>query len=175
MSAIDFLARRSRLTFLNSHAALDALPRVVEIMGDELGWSKRRKNKEIRDAEIFMESMGVPFGARRYRVGWREWAGAWVVWAGRVARGASGQAMDDEVIAGAVRHAAGISRAQFEPGELDRLKSSFARSTPVPNVGVQTRWLSVEDVKVLVSEKVNLGWYVCFLVLFWMVLMLVLG
>ncbi|KIM23464.1 hypothetical protein M408DRAFT_11495 [Serendipita vermifera MAFF 305830] len=158
MSAIDFLARRSRLTFLNSNAALDALPRVVEIMGDELGWSKARRNKEIRDAEIFMESMGVPFGSRRYRVGWREWIGAWAVWAGRIARGANGAALDDEVIAGAVRHTASISRAQFEPGEIDRLKASFSRRTPAPSASKETKWLSQEDVKALVTEKVSLGW-----------------
>jgi glycerol-3-phosphate dehydrogenase len=157
-TAIDFLARRSRLTFLNSNAALDALPRVVEIMGDELGWSKRRRNMEIRDAEIFMESMGVPFGARRYRVGWREWAANWAVWLGRVIRGGSGAAMDDEVIAGAVRHAASISRAQFDPGEIDRLKASFTKRVPAPSIDKETRWISIEDARTLVDEKINLGW-----------------
>lgn len=161
-TAIDFLARRSRLTFLNSNAALDALPRVAEIMGDELGWSKGRRNKEIRDAEIFMESMGVPFGARRYRVGWRESAANWVGWLARVARGGSGAAMDDEVIAGAVRHAASISRAQFDPGEVDRLKASFGKRVPAPGVNKETRWLPIEDVRTLVEEKINLGWRVDF-------------
>jgi glycerol-3-phosphate dehydrogenase len=161
-TAIDFLARRSRLTFLNSNAALDALPRVVEIMGDELGWSKSRRNKEIRDAEIFMESMGVPFGARRYRVGWRESATNWVGWLSRVARGGSGAAMDDEVIAGAVRHAASISRAQFDPGEIDRLKASFGRRVPALGANKETRWLPLEDVRTLVEEKINLGWCVDF-------------
>jgi len=127
-------------------------------MGDELGWSKGRRNKEIRDAEIFMESMGVPFGSRRYRVGWREWAGAWAMWLGRVARGESGAAMDEEIIAGAVRHTASISRAQFEPGEVDRLKASFSKKTPAPSVNQETKWLSHEDVKSLVTERVNLGW-----------------
>jgi C-terminal domain of alpha-glycerophosphate oxidase len=157
---IDFLARRSRLTFLNSNIALDALPRVAEIMGDELGWSKRRRNKEIRDAEIFMESMGVPFGARRYRVGWREWAAGWAGWLARVARGGSGAAMDDEVIAGAVRHAASISRAQFDPGEIDRLKASFGRRVPALSANKEARWLPLEDVRTLVEEKINLGWCV---------------
>lgn len=151
-TAVDFLARRSRLTFLNSHVALDALPRVVEIMGDELGWSKWRRNKEIRDAEMFMESMGVPFGTRRYRIGWREWAADWFRWfSGR------GRPTDDiAVIAGAVRHAATISRAQFEPGELDRLRSSFMRR--IPATSTETHWMSTEDARTLVMEKLSLGW-----------------
>jgi len=130
-------------------------------MGDELGWSKSRRNKEIRDAEVFMESMGVPFGARRYRVGWREWAANWVAWIGRVARGVSGEAMDEEVIAGAVRYMANISRAQFDPGEIERLRASFAKRVPSPSTTKETKWLPVEDVRTLVEEKVNLGWYEC--------------
>lgn len=153
LTAVDFLARRSRLTFLNSNAALDALPRVVEIMGDELGWSKWRRNKEIRDAEIFMESMGVPFGTRRYRIGWREWAQDWFTWL----YGGSRAKDDGTIIAGAVRHAAEISRAQFAPGELDRLKGSFTRRVPSPVDG-ETKRLSVDDVRTLVTEKLSLGW-----------------
>ncbi len=42
-TAIDVLARRTRLAFLNVQAADEALPRVIEIMGAELGWSKGQK------------------------------------------------------------------------------------------------------------------------------------
>jgi len=153
LTAVDFLARRSRLTFLNSNVALDALPRVVEIMGDELGWSKWRRNKEIRDAEIFMESMGVPFGTRRYRIGWREWAQDWFIWL----YGGGRKKDDGTIIAGAVRHAAEISRAHFAPGELDRLKGLFTRRAPLPVDG-ETKRLSVDDVRTLVTEKLSLGW-----------------
>jgi hypothetical protein len=153
LTAIDFLSRRSRLTFLNAQIALDALPRVVEIMGDELGWSKWRRNKEIRDAEIFMESMGVPFGMRRYRIGWTEWLAHWVDYlAGRGA----GKRVEDAVIAGAVKYTANISRAQFDPGEIDRLRRSFTRR--IPTVDTENKWLSVEDARTLATEKVNLGW-----------------
>lgn len=152
LTAVDFLARRSRLTFLNSNAALDALPRVVEIMGDELGWSKWRKNKEIRDAEIFMESMGVPFGTRRYRIGWREWAKEQVNWM-------LGAKDDGSIIAGAVKQAAKISRAQFEPGELDRLKGSFSKRVPTTSAApVEHKYLSTEEVRTLAEEKLNLAW-----------------
>ncbi|KAG8800779.1 mitochondrial glycerol-3-phosphate dehydrogenase [Serendipita sp. 399] len=160
LTAIDFLARRSRLTFLNSHVALDVLPRVVEIMGDELHWPKWRRNKEIRDAEIFMESMGVPFGSRRHRIGWREWKSEvlnslWPLGRNRI----SGDEVEGQVIRGAVQHAARISRAQFDPGEVDRLKNSFVKRVPTTAPDMTTKLLSMEDVKTLVTEKLNLGWY----------------
>jgi glycerol-3-phosphate dehydrogenase len=40
------LARRTRLAFLNANVALDALPRVIEIMAEELNWDEDRKKKE---------------------------------------------------------------------------------------------------------------------------------
>ena len=42
-SAIDVIARRTRISFLNVLAAEEALPRIVEIMGDELKWSKQKR------------------------------------------------------------------------------------------------------------------------------------
>ncbi len=39
----DFLARRSRLAFLNKGAAVSAIPKVVELMGNELKWSENKK------------------------------------------------------------------------------------------------------------------------------------
>ena len=41
--AIDVLARRTRLAFTDVHAAKEALPRIVDIMGEELGWNEQRK------------------------------------------------------------------------------------------------------------------------------------
>jgi glycerol-3-phosphate dehydrogenase len=49
--ATDFIARRTRLSFLNVQATLDALPRVIDLMGEELGWD---------DALQFLKSMGLP-------------------------------------------------------------------------------------------------------------------
>lgn len=57
--AVDFLARRVRLAFLNIHATQDALPKVVALMGDELDWSKERRQEEIAEAMTFLESMGA--------------------------------------------------------------------------------------------------------------------
>jgi len=42
-TAVDVLARRTRLAFLNVRAAYDAAPRIVEIMAEELNWSKERQ------------------------------------------------------------------------------------------------------------------------------------
>ena len=42
-TAVDVLARRTRLAFLNVQAAHEALPRIMEIMAAELGWDKNRK------------------------------------------------------------------------------------------------------------------------------------
>ena len=39
-TAVDVIARRTSLAFLNVQAAEDALPRVIEIMAKELGWNK---------------------------------------------------------------------------------------------------------------------------------------
>lgn len=58
-TAIDVVARRTRLSFLNAQATLDALPRVVDIMSVECGWSKARKASELENARVFLTSMGL--------------------------------------------------------------------------------------------------------------------
>lgn len=45
-TAVDVLARRTRLAFLNAQAALVALPKVIDIMAEELKWDKRRQEVE---------------------------------------------------------------------------------------------------------------------------------
>jgi len=42
-TAVDMLARRTRLAFLNVRAAEESLPRIIELMSRELGWSKQRE------------------------------------------------------------------------------------------------------------------------------------
>jgi glycerol-3-phosphate dehydrogenase len=59
LTAIDVLARRTRLSFLNARAALDALPRVVDIMADELGWSYKERKNQISKGIQFLGSMGL--------------------------------------------------------------------------------------------------------------------
>jgi glycerol-3-phosphate dehydrogenase len=60
LTAVDVLARRTRLAFLNAQAALEALPSVLDIMAEELGWDKARKNKEWKNTTNFLRSMGLP-------------------------------------------------------------------------------------------------------------------
>ncbi|XP_033728264.1 glycerol-3-phosphate dehydrogenase, mitochondrial-like isoform X2 [Pecten maximus] len=61
--AIDVLARRTRLTFCNVHAAEEALPRIVEIMAEELKWDKKKQKDEIEHARTFLRrEMGLDLG-----------------------------------------------------------------------------------------------------------------
>lgn len=53
-TVVDFIARRSRLAFLDARAAHEAVPKVVEIMGKELGWSSARKKQEVKEANEFL-------------------------------------------------------------------------------------------------------------------------
>ena len=60
------IARRLRIAFLNVQAADETLPRVVQIMGDHLGWDEDRRKNEIIAARAFLEDMGYStrFNAR---------------------------------------------------------------------------------------------------------------
>uniref|UniRef100_A0A3Q1CAL3 Glycerol-3-phosphate dehydrogenase, mitochondrial n=1 Tax=Amphiprion ocellaris TaxID=80972 RepID=A0A3Q1CAL3_AMPOC len=51
-TAIDVIARRTRLGFLNVQAADEALPRIVQIMGKELDWSQERMTAKSQSAEL---------------------------------------------------------------------------------------------------------------------------
>ncbi|KAJ6440843.1 glycerol-3-phosphate dehydrogenase, mitochondrial precursor [Purpureocillium lavendulum] len=59
-TAVDVLARRMRLAFLNAQAALQALPRVIDIMAEELQWDSRRQTLEWNETVKFLKSMGLP-------------------------------------------------------------------------------------------------------------------
>ncbi|XP_076089288.1 glycerol-3-phosphate dehydrogenase, mitochondrial-like isoform X1 [Mytilus galloprovincialis] len=62
--AVDILARRTRLAFCNVHAAEEALPRIIEIMTEELKWSKSRQQAEMEHAKQFLRrEMGLDLGA----------------------------------------------------------------------------------------------------------------
>lgn len=58
-TAVDVLARRTRLAFLNAQAALEALPTIIDLMAEELQWDGRRKDVEWRDTVRFLASMGL--------------------------------------------------------------------------------------------------------------------
>lgn len=59
-TAVDVLARRTRLAFLNAQAAREALPTVIDLMAEELHWDSRRKALEYEDGITFLASMGLP-------------------------------------------------------------------------------------------------------------------
>jgi glycerol-3-phosphate dehydrogenase len=59
-TAVDVIARRTRLAFLNAQAALEALPKVIDLMAEELSWNSTRKAKEWTDSVSFLASMGLP-------------------------------------------------------------------------------------------------------------------
>jgi glycerol-3-phosphate dehydrogenase len=58
-TAVDVLARRTRLAFLNAEAALQSLPRVIDIMAEELKWDEARKKEEYIKATVFLGTMGL--------------------------------------------------------------------------------------------------------------------
>uniref|UniRef100_A0A8C7L5H9 Glycerol-3-phosphate dehydrogenase, mitochondrial n=1 Tax=Oncorhynchus kisutch TaxID=8019 RepID=A0A8C7L5H9_ONCKI len=53
-TAIDVIARRTRLGFLNVQAADEALPRIVDIMGKMLDWSDKKRTEELEAAKKFL-------------------------------------------------------------------------------------------------------------------------
>lgn len=54
----DFLARRCRLAFLNKDVALRAIPRVVQLMAQELHWNRARQSAEMQRCVEFMRHFG---------------------------------------------------------------------------------------------------------------------
>lgn len=56
---LDFLARRSRLAFLNAREALSAVDGVVEIMTKELNWDDAYAKKMAEEATEYISHMGV--------------------------------------------------------------------------------------------------------------------
>ncbi|KAE8412223.1 FAD dependent oxidoreductase-domain-containing protein [Aspergillus pseudocaelatus] len=59
-TAVDVIARRTRLAFLNAEAALEALPSIIDLMSEELSWDNKRKDLEWKESVGFLASMGLP-------------------------------------------------------------------------------------------------------------------
>lgn len=138
-TAVDFIARRCRLAFLNAQTALDVLPRVIDIMAGELGWSSSRRRKELQDGALFLESMGLAAGVEVEPA-----SRTWLEWAKSTMLGMK-QKPDGRM----------YSRAQFEAGEVDSLKDIFAtRAKGAPGVGETEGRLRVkkEDIRVILRE-----------------------
>jgi glycerol-3-phosphate dehydrogenase len=115
LTATDVIARRIRLSFLNAQAAAEALPRVVDIMAEELNWSTARKQEELaRTTRFLQQSMGLPPSAPLYR-GWWEWARSKI-----------------DGMAGVKKASTSHGRAQFEPGEVGSLREAFLERSRDP-------------------------------------------
>lgn len=56
---VDFLARRTRLAFLNAKEAYVSIDAVVNIMGRELGWNRKTAEQMKQDAEDYIGKMGI--------------------------------------------------------------------------------------------------------------------
>ena len=59
-TATDMIARRTRLAFLDVGHALQVLPRVIDVMAEELSWDEARKQHEWTETVRFFRSMGLP-------------------------------------------------------------------------------------------------------------------
>jgi len=59
-TAVDVIARRLRISFLNVTAAEEALENIVKIMAEELNWSKQEQSRQMKEAVLFLEGeMGL--------------------------------------------------------------------------------------------------------------------
>ncbi|KEY65707.1 hypothetical protein S7711_07534 [Stachybotrys chartarum IBT 7711] len=58
-TAADLISRRTRLAFLDVESALLALPRVIDLMAEELGWTEARKSREWTETLHYFRSMGI--------------------------------------------------------------------------------------------------------------------
>lgn len=129
------IARRTRLSFLNSEAALEALPTVIDIMSKELGWDRERQDKEFRDATKFLTSMGLS---------WKRLEGL-TLQDVRDGRHRKVLAVDDDCACPSLSvvsfwlsvffgfkplihpHPADLARTVFSPDELKTLRKRFAK------------------------------------------------
>ncbi|CAM1501347.1 Fc.00g105090.m01.CDS01 [Cosmosporella sp. VM-42] len=55
----DIISRRTRLSFLDVDSALHAVPRVIDIIAEELNWTEARKEQEWTKTLQFLKSMGL--------------------------------------------------------------------------------------------------------------------
>lgn len=132
-TAVDVIARRCRLSFLNAQAALGALPRVVEIMTEDLNWSRSRQQAEIDRATKFLASMGLPPGIEPPSLKTHSFMEKF--WS---LLGLTGQVSSEARTLRAAREMV-YSRAQFEAGEITALRDAFvARTQQYPAVEDET-------------------------------------
>ena len=126
------ISRRLRLSFLNAQAALEALPRVVDIMAEELNWNAARKQQEMTRTARFLQSMGLPPSAVVPAPGRARSPQDWYDWVFHKLEGST-----TKKAAFAAGTSTGVSsrsngRAQFERGEVDSLRETFVKRSRDP-------------------------------------------
>ena len=124
-TAIDVIARRYRLSFLNAQAALDALPRVIEIMAEELRWPAARVRAETAAATEFLGSMGLMPGAAPRPIAHEQRGVVESVGSMLGIKRAHRRPAQEMV----------YSRAQFDAGELEALRGEFGARAPEAKEG----------------------------------------
>lgn len=147
-TTVDVIARRCRLSFLNAQATLGALPRVVEIMAEDLNWSHSRQQAEIDRATKFLASMGLPPGTeppplKTHSLVEKFWA----------LLGFTAQAPGEARILRVGREMV-YSRAQFEAGEIMALRDAFTtRTQQYPAVEDETHLGQADVIGLIKSLK----------------------
>ncbi|KAF9222993.1 DAO-domain-containing protein [Gyrodon lividus] len=158
-TAVDVLARRTRLAFVNAQAALVALPRVIEIMSKEFGWSRAREREEYERGVKFLGSMGlVPVlgigPGIVARSGISEWIG-WLEGGFWHLVGLAGLPVSPSVPALPTTPLQIYSRAKFEAGEVDALKELFNRRAVPPPEAQAPGTIAQADVRLKKADIAN--------------------
>ena len=128
LTATDVISRRLRLSFLSAQAAFEALPRVVDIMAEELNWNTARKQQEMTRTTRFLQSMGLPPGAvvlggPARSSSSQDWYD-WVLEVLRIKKTAAAYTLASNNGSGS-SSSSSYGRAQFEVGEVDALRDAF--------------------------------------------------
>jgi len=145
---VDVIARRCRLSFLNAQAALGALPRVVEIMAEDLNWSYSQQQAEIDRATKFLTSMGLPPGLEPPPLKAHSFVEKF--WS---LLGFAAPASSEARTLRAAREMV-YSRAQFEAGEIAALRDAFtARTQQYPAVEGETHLGRADVIGLIKSLK----------------------
>jgi len=132
LTATDVISRRLRLSFLSAQATFEALPRVVDIMAEELNWNTARKQQEMTRTTRFLQSMGLPPGAVMpggpARSSSQDWYG-WVLEVLRIRKAAAAVTLASH---NGSSSSSSNGRAQFEVGEVDSLRDAFVERARDP-------------------------------------------
>jgi len=122
------ISRRLRLSFLNAQAAFEALPRVIDIMAEELNWNTARKQQEMARTTRFLQSMGLPPGAvvpGPARSSSQDWYDC-VLDVLRIKKAAAAVTLTNNNVSS-------YGRPQLEVGEVDSLREAFAERARDPS------------------------------------------